>query len=47
MRVHSGGTAIGFQGTEGWLQCLGWRGELDASKKSLLDVAFIGLLGCS
>jgi predicted dehydrogenase len=38
MRVHSGGTAIGFEGTEGWIQCLGWRGELEASKKSIMDV---------
>jgi len=38
MRIHSGGTAIGFEGTEGWIQCLGWRGDLEASKKSLLDV---------
>jgi predicted dehydrogenase len=37
MRVHSGGTAIGFEGTEGWIQCLGWRGELEASKKSILN----------
>jgi predicted dehydrogenase len=36
MQVVSGGTSIGFQGTEGWLQCLGWRGELEASKASLL-----------
>ena len=38
MRVHSGGTAIGFEGTEGWIQCLGWRGNLEASKQSILDV---------
>jgi predicted dehydrogenase len=37
MRVHSGGTAIGFEGTEGWIQCLGWRGDLEASKKSILN----------
>jgi hypothetical protein len=37
MQVMSGGTSIGFQGTEGWIQCLGWRGELEASKKSILD----------
>jgi len=38
MQIMSGGTSIGFQGTEGWIQCLGWRGELEASKKSILDV---------
>jgi predicted dehydrogenase len=38
MRIHSGGTAIGFEGTEGWIQCLGWRGDLEASNKSLLDL---------
>lgn len=38
MQVMSGGTSIGFQGTEGWIQCLGWRGDLEASKKSILDV---------
>jgi predicted dehydrogenase len=37
MRIHSGGTAIGFEGTEGWIQCLGWRGDLEASKKSILN----------
>ncbi len=37
MQVMSGGTSIGFKGTEGWIQCLGWRGELEASKKSILD----------
>ncbi len=37
MQVVSGGTSIGFQGTEGWIQCLGWRGELEASKKSILN----------
>lgn len=42
MRVHSGGTAIGFEGTEGWIQCLGWRGKLEASKQSILDVEFKG-----
>lgn len=38
MQVMSGGTSIGFQGSEGWIQCLGWRGELEASNKSLLDL---------
>ncbi len=38
MQVVSGGTSIGFQGKEGWIQCLGWRGELEASKTSLLTV---------
>jgi len=38
MQIVSGGTSIGFQGTEGWIQCLGWRGELEASKTSLLSV---------
>ncbi len=37
MELVSGGTSIGFQGTEGWLQILGWRGELEASKKSILE----------
>lgn len=37
MQVMSGGTSIGFQGKEGWIQCLGWRGELEASKKSILN----------
>ncbi len=37
MQVDSGGVSIGFKGSEGWLQCLGWRGELTASKKSILD----------
>ena len=36
MQVYSGGTSIGFEGTEGWIQCLGWRGELEASKESIL-----------
>lgn len=40
MQVVSGGTSIGFQGTEGWIQCLGWRGDLEASKSSLLSVQF-------
>ena len=38
MQVMSGGTSIGFQGTEGWIQCLGWRGEMEASKASILNV---------
>ena len=38
MQVLSGGTSIGFQGTEGWIQCLGWRGELEASSESILNV---------
>ena len=38
MQVMSGGTSIGFQGTEGWIQCLGWRGELEASSKRILEV---------
>ena len=38
MQVSSGGTSIGFQGSEGWLQCLGWRGELAASSKAILEV---------
>ncbi len=42
MQVMSGGTSIGFQGTEGWIQCLGWRGELEASKQSILDVKIKG-----
>jgi predicted dehydrogenase len=42
MQIMSGGTSIGFQGSEGWIQCLGWRGELEASKKSILDVNFKG-----
>jgi predicted dehydrogenase len=42
MRIHSGGTAIGFEGTEGWIQCLGWRGELEASKKSILNAEIKG-----
>lgn len=37
MQVLSGGTSIGFKGTEGWIQCLGWRGELEASKTSILN----------
>ncbi len=37
MQVLSGGTSIGFKGTEGWIQCLGWRGELEASKESILN----------
>lgn len=37
MQVMSGGTSIGFQGSEGWIQCLGWRGELEASKESILN----------
>ena len=36
MQVMSGGTSIGFQGTEGWIQCLGWRGEMEASSDSIL-----------
>ena len=42
MQVMSGGTSIGFEGTEGWIQCLGWRGDLEASKKSVLDVKIGG-----
>ena len=42
MQVMSGGTSIGFQGTEGWIQCLGWRGELEASKDSILNVELKG-----
>jgi myo-inositol 2-dehydrogenase / D-chiro-inositol 1-dehydrogenase len=38
MEIRSGGTAIGFEGSEGWIQCLGWRGELEASSESLLSV---------
>ena len=38
MEIRSGGTAIGFEGSEGWIQCLGWRGELTASRESLLSV---------
>ena len=37
MQISSGGTYIGFEGTEGWLRCEGWRGELEASTPSLLD----------
>lgn len=37
MDVDSGGVSIGFKGSEGWIQCLGWRGELTASKKSILN----------
>ena len=37
MQVLSGGTSIGFQGTEGWIQCLGWRGEMEASSESILN----------
>jgi predicted dehydrogenase len=39
MQVMSGGTSIGFQGTEEWIQCLGWRGELEASSKRILEVS--------
>lgn len=42
MRIHSGGTAIGFEGSEGWIQCLGWRGELEASKNSILNAEING-----
>ena len=42
MQVQSGGTSIGFQGTEGWIQCLGWRGEMEASKPSILNVEIKG-----
>jgi predicted dehydrogenase len=42
MQVLSGGTSIGFQGTEGWIQCLGWRGELEASKESILNAEIKG-----
>ncbi len=37
MQVDSGGVSIGFKGSEGWIQCLGWRGELTASRKSILE----------
>jgi hypothetical protein len=37
MQVMSGGTSIGFQGSEGWIQCLGWRGDLEASAASILN----------
>jgi len=37
MEVDSGGVSIGFKGSEGWIQCLGWRGELTASSKSIVD----------
>jgi predicted dehydrogenase len=37
MQISSGGTFIGFEGTEGWIRCDGWRGELEASKQSLLN----------
>ncbi len=42
MQVLSGGTSIGFQGSEGWIQCLGWRGELEASKPSILNAKIKG-----
>ena len=38
MQVLSGGTSIAFHGTEGWIRCDGWRGELEASKESILNV---------
>lgn len=42
MQVLSGGTSIGFQGSEGWIQCLGWRGELEASKPTILNAKIKG-----
>lgn len=40
MQISSGGTYIGFEGTEGWIQCEGWRGELEASNKSIFGIEF-------
>jgi len=37
MQVKSGGTAIGFEGTDGWIQCIGWRGEMTASSDEILN----------
>jgi predicted dehydrogenase len=37
MQVKSGGTAIGFEGSEGWIQCLGWRGDMTASSDKILN----------
>lgn len=42
MQVLSGGTSIGFQGSEGWIQCLGWRGDMEGSKKSILNAELKG-----
>ena len=36
MQVKSGGTAIGFEGSEGWIQCIGWRGDMTASTDKIL-----------
>lgn len=37
MQVVTGGMSIGFKGTEGWIQCLGWDGDVEASKKSIME----------
>ncbi|NJN28227.1 MAG: Gfo/Idh/MocA family oxidoreductase [Cyclobacteriaceae bacterium] len=37
MQLLSGGNSIGFKGSEGWIQCLGWRGDLEASHPSILQ----------
>ncbi len=37
MNLKSGGNAIAFEGSEGWIQCMGWRGELTASNPKILE----------
>lgn len=37
MHIESGGNAIAFEGTEGWIQCMGWRGDLTASNGAILN----------
>jgi predicted dehydrogenase len=37
MTVDDRGVKIRFTGTDGWVECIGWRGPLSASSKEILD----------
>lgn len=40
MIVKSGGTGIRFEGTDGWVGCLSWRSDLEASDSDILNAQF-------
>ena len=37
MIIRSGAVYLRFEGTEGWIECSGWRGELKASSGEILN----------
>ena len=39
MRVKSGNVSIRFEGDDGWIESVGWNGELAASNEKILDLS--------